>query len=201
MRGALGGARQQGGRRNSPYGRGNSKVARRQKNGNVPASAVAPVVIGGGQGSSPEIGWKRVEGAAHRVWGSAAATTSIPTTSAGSGDRVWTRGSGEECRDHDVPLMEGKTRREREGKRGVQRQLAPFIAVAAGERGGGQAWSATQRGERGGGGSRGATVEEEVLRPVTKTRPRRAWAVQQRRAQDRGEGDADAWARSLCQAV
>jgi hypothetical protein len=44
-------------------------------------------------------------------------------------------------------------------------------------------------------------MEEEGPRSMTKTRPRWVRAAQQRRARDRGERDADAWAQPLCHIV
>jgi hypothetical protein len=69
------------------------------------------------------------------VRGSAATSASIPVASVGSGDRIWTRGSGEECRGRGVPQLEGKTGRERD-ERGARWRPAPFIAAVVGERGG-----------------------------------------------------------------
>jgi hypothetical protein len=75
-------------------------------------------VRGEERSGASKIGRKRVEGVAHRVRGLMAVSASIPAASMGSGDRAWTRGSGEECRGRGVSHLAGKTWQERERKWG-----------------------------------------------------------------------------------
>jgi hypothetical protein len=115
---------------------------------------------GGERCGASEIGWKRAEGATHRVRGLATVSASISSALAGSSDRVWTSGSGEECRSRGVPHLEGEMRRERERGKGGWRPT-PLIAVAAGERGG--CSGGVELGvpcSKGSRGSEGVTAEE-----------------------------------------